>query len=144
MQRYDGYYFIPEDEEPEKPAKEKAGTIKEFLTDESIKKLFDADYLDFKDIKLSNLKGYQEFVIGELYSILMQLESFERKYKEKGIELNLTTVKRAIAADIKAIATASRGRGGFERKLWVTQISKEETVEEKKRPLSRIFGGRKE
>lgn len=114
--------------------------IEAFLKDNSIAEMFEKkpkkpDYLDIKDVKLANLTPEQEYKISILYSLLGQIETLERKYHEKGVLLDLSTVKRAIAADIKAIAATSRGRKGFERKMWQTHITREETSQQKKTPL---------
>jgi len=112
-------------------------SVDTFLKDESISELFDeVEYLDLKDVKLANLTPEQEFIVSQLYSVLIQLEAIERKYREKGVDLDLTSVKRAIAGDIKGIAATSRGRKGFERKMWVTNITKDESSKGKKPTLS--------
>ncbi len=141
-------YEYGEDEERSPLEKLLENTTLNFIEDTDSLRIFgekeeEAKKLDIREVKLANLTPAQEAQVSSLYSFLLQIEALEKKYHERGVPLDLRTVKRAILADIKAIAATSRGRRGFERKLWVTNISREEYAGgegKKKKILGGVWG----
>ncbi len=138
-----GEYYPEEDEEWVEGAEGAGGgrpnsIFKELLDDKNLEKRFGGNV--FREFKLSNIPPKELPRLRDMYGVVLQLEKFEEKYRRKGIPLDLSTVKDMILADITSAAVLYRAERGFERKMLVTNISKEEGHLEEKKKKS-ILGG---
>ncbi len=112
--------------------------FKELLDDKALEKRFGGNV--FREFRLSNIPSKELPRLRDMYGVVLQLEKFEEKYHKRGIPLDLSTVKDMILADITSAVVLYRAERGFERKMLVTNISKEEGHLEEKNKRS-ILGG---